>query len=296
MPQLFEKIIILGNSGFIGTHLEAALRKSNPRVDIRGFSSSELNLLSQHEALRLQPLVDERTAIIMCSMLKKEAGDSLEIYSKNVEMVVNLCHAVENKSISRLVYLSSTAVYGEEVNNLNITEKTLLQPTSYYGMAKCACENLFRKVVGSQQKDALLILRPPLVYGPNDRSNAYGPAGFTKKAVANENIVLWGDGTELREFLFIDDLVNIMVRSLASEFSGIVNVVASARHTFKDILNILSQKLERTLLIESRARSKTKVDNCFDNSLLRELLPDVRFTPLEHGIQRIIDCELNLVK
>ncbi len=296
MPQPFEKIIILGNSGFIGTHLEAALKKSNSRIEITGFSSSDLNLLRKQEALRLQSLIDDQTAIIMCSMLKKEAGDSLEIYSRNVEMVVNLCHAVENKPVSRLMYLSSTAVYGEEVNNLNITEKTLLQPTSYYGMAKCACENLFRKVVGSQRKDSLLILRPPLVYGPNDRSKTYGPAGFTKKAVANENIVLWGDGTELREFLFIDDLVNVMARFLASEVSGIVNVVASAQYTFKDILNILSQELEITLQIESRKRSKGKVDNCFDNSLLRKLLPDVRFTPLEQGIQRIIDYELNWVK
>ena len=296
MPHPFRKIIILGNSGFIGTHLEPALRKNNPQVEIAGFSSSELNLLSRHEALRLQSLVDEKTAIIMCSMLKKEAGDSLEVYSKNVEMAVNLCHALQKKAVSRFVYLSSTAVYGEEVNNLNITETTSLQPTSYYGMAKCACENLFRKVIGSQNKDALLILRPPLVYGPNDRSQAYGPAGFTKKAVASQKIVLWGDGTELREFLFVDDLVNVILRLWASDVSGVVNIVASAKYTFKDILNILSEKLERTLPIEIRERSKSKVDNCFDNTLLRKLLPDVRFTALAQGIQITIDCELNLVK
>ncbi len=296
MPKPFEKIIILGNSGFIGTHLQAALRKHNPQIEVTGFSSSELNLLSKDETMRLCSLVDEHTAIIMCSMLKKEAGDSLEIYSKNVEMAVNLCRAVENKPLARLVYLSSTAVYGEEVNNLYITEKTLLQPTSYYGMAKCACENLFRQVIGSKQKDVLLILRPPLVYGPNDRSKAYGPAGFTKKAVANEKITLWGDGTELREFLFIDDLVDVIVRLLGSEVSGIVNIVAGAKYNFKGILDILFQKLERTPQIDIRQRSKEKVDNCFDNGFLRKLLPDFRFTPLEQGIQKIIDCELNLVK
>ena len=59
MPQPFEKIIILGNSGFIGTHLEAALKKSNSRIEITGFSSSDLNLLRKQEALRLQSLIDD---------------------------------------------------------------------------------------------------------------------------------------------------------------------------------------------------------------------------------------------
>ena len=57
---------------------------------------------------------------------------------------------------------------------------------------------------------SLLILRPALVYGKEDLSYSYGPTGFIYKAINFEELVLWGDGSELREFIYVEDVAKIV--------------------------------------------------------------------------------------
>ena len=70
---------------------------------------------------------------------------------------------------------------------------------------KFTAENLLTKVC-IENNIKLIKVRPPLIYGKDDLSRGYGPTGFTYKAMDNEEIVLWGDGSEYREFVYIDDV------------------------------------------------------------------------------------------
>src|SRR5256885_1807933 len=79
---------------------------------------------------------------------------------------------------------------------------------------------------------SLLILRPALVYGPEEPGYYYGPSGFLQKARAGAPITLWGDGSELREFLFIDDVVDVTTRLLCGGACGVLNVVSGASYTY----------------------------------------------------------------
>jgi UDP-glucose 4-epimerase len=290
----FKKIIILGNSGFIGRYLEDHLTRQLPSVEIKGYSSIDIDLTKKDETEKLAGELDMQTVLVMCSMVKKEFGDNLDSYVKNLAMAVNLCRVLEKVPVKRFVYLSSCAVYGEDVENTHITEQTAVRPTSYYGMAKYASENLFQKILSLHKDSQLLILRPPLVYGAADRSQAYGPAGFIKKAQAREQIVLWGDGTESREFLYIDDLLNVMLKMVPGEYTGTVNVVSGNRYSFRDILDIIEERLETRLIIETRARTKTKADHGFNNALIKKLLPGITFTPLKEGVLNTMRLESGL--
>lgn len=291
-----SQIIILGNSGFIGSNLGNFLREQSFGIKLRGYSSSDLNLLDRDEVMKFGDVIDEKTAIVMCSMVKKEFGDSIETFSQNMEMALNLCRVLENNPVKRFIYLSSTAVYGEEVHNTEISEQTLPQPTSYYGLAKYASEHLFRKVIGQQERGSLLILRPPLVYGAGDRSAAYGPAGFIQKAINFKTIALWGDGSERREFIYIDDFIRIVADFLWSDRVGVVNVVSGINYCFKDVLDEIVRNMEGSFQIERRERSKKKIDHGFKNEVFRKLLPDFPFTTLADGIRKTIVRELSLAK
>ena len=292
----FKKILILGNTGFIGGRLQRYLINHFSDTEVIGYSTREVDLTDERDARKLIKDFDLNTAVVMCSMVKKEFGDNLESYTKNLAMAVNVCRVLEKAAVKRFVYLSSTAVYGEDIENTNITEQTNVQPTSFYGMAKYTSENLFRKVFSSMNKSILLVLRPPLIYGAGDRSQAYGPAMFIKKALANEKIVLWGDGEEIREFVFIDDLVSIISQFVVGGYSGVVNIVSGTKYSFQDALDVIETKLKTPLRIETKERTKNKADHCFNNGLLRKLLPDFAFTPLDQGIQKTMELELSLAK
>lgn len=292
----FRKILVLGNSGFIGKNLERYLVNKFSGIQVIGYSTKDIDLTNGKDTQKLTKDFDLDTAVVMCSMVKKQSGDNIDSYFKNLQMAVNLTRVLEQNPVKRFVYVSSAAVYGEEVHNINITEQTLPTPTSYYGMAKCASEHLFLKACVSFSQNSILVLRPPAIYGAGERRVSYDPAGFINKAIDQEPVVLWGDGSELREFVYIDDLISVVSKLLFSDFAGIVNVVSGKSYCFTDILSYIKKFLNREFLVEERPRTKKKVDNCFKNDLIRSLLPDFRFTSLEEGTRKVIEERLSLVK
>jgi len=275
-----ERVVILGHTGFIGKHLENFFKKKYPEVI--GKSLPDFDLTKDFDSLK--DIFDTKTAVIMCSAIKKDHGDNIDNFSINVNMVVNVCKILETNPVKNFVYFSSAAVYGEDIHNLQISEKTAINPTSYYGMAKYVSERLLWEV----SKNNLIIMRPPVIYGPGDKP-CYGPSGFVNAALNNETVTLWGDGTEKREFIFIEDIVQLIDKLIINNYNGELNLASGKSSTFKEIIDIVSSLTNSNIEVNSRERTKDKVDNVFDNSELLKIFPGFTFTPLMDGIKKTIE-------
>lgn len=217
----------------------------------------------------------------MCSAIKRQSGDTLENYEKNVAMAANVSRQIDATPAGRFIYFSSAAVYGEDVENTAITEKTPVEPTSYYGMAKYASERLLLKAAGT--RTPLVLLRPATIYGPEEPGRPYGPTGFLRAALAGEKVTLWGDGDEFREFVFIDDACEAVAGLLDHSFCGPLNLATGRSVSFRDVLAAVA-KIAPAPATDSRPRSKRRVDHGFDNALLRATLPSLKFTPLNDAL------------
>lgn len=282
-----KKVLILGHSGFIGSRLNVYLSQSH-RWDVVGASLPALDLTNEEQSRQLLPHLGSDTTVVLAAAVKRQFGDSLQAFEANMAIVQNLCRLLEMRPVKRVVFMSSAAVYGEETENTEIVEETQVNPTSYYGLSKYSAERLLLKTCFDNGKTTLVRLRPPLVYGPNDPGRTYGPSGFSALAMEGQPIVLWGDGTELREFLFIDDLCAIIEAQLDSDFEGALNVVSGASSSFYEVTRAL-QKLFPNLVVDSRPRSKQKVDNAFDaRKMMSQLSSDFQFTSLEQGLLRML--------
>jgi UDP-glucose 4-epimerase len=286
-----HRVLVLGHTGFIGEHLVRYFRGHSPELELVGRSLPSLDLTKEEEATTLADLMDLKTVVVMCAAIKKQWGDSLDVFSQNVKMVTNVCRVLQSHPVRRFVYFSSAAVYGEDIHNTKINEETPINPTSFYGTAKYVSERLLQQVIGSHKNCSLLILRPPLVYGPGDRSRGYGPSGFVCSALNGEKIVLWGDGSEQREFVFVEDIAKIVHDLSFHHYTGAVNVASGESYTYENVLEILADLVPVGLQIASRPRTKEKVDHGFCNQLLVELLPDVSFSSFGDGIGRTLNAE-----
>lgn len=287
-------ILILGHSGFIGSHLEKYFHSLSPEIEVVGRSLPTVDLTKKEDIVKLSDLFNLETAVIMCAAIKRQFGDNLGTFSQNLSMSINLCRLLEECPVRRFVFFSSAAVYGEDVHNMNITEQTPVHPTSYYGMAKYISECLLRKAIERQEQSSLLILRPPLIYGPGEPGETYGPVKFIKAALNKEQITLWGDGTERRDFIFIEDIVKIVYHLTFHEYVGVVNIASGKSYTFKDAIEIVSSFISDELKIISRPRTKKKVDNEFCNTRFANLLKDFSFVSLDEGIKRTFETESRL--
>tara|TARA_R110000824_G_scaffold366730_3_gene555788 strand:+ start:50847 stop:51746 length:900 start_codon:yes stop_codon:yes gene_type:complete len=282
-----RKFIILGHTGFIGARLLTKLSVLSDTFEVQGLSLEQLDLTKVNSNLDLATIFTPDSTLVMCAAVKKQLGDTPETFAKNMAIIQNLIRLLQSHPVRRIVYLSSAAIYGEDIENLRITENTPPHPRSYYGLSKFNAEWMLQKAVSSTPNTELGIVRPATIYGPGDVANAYGPSGFLNAALSGEEIVLWGDGSEKREFLYIDDVIDILSQYIISDETNLLNIASGTSYTFQDVLDAVQAVVARMPTISSQERSKEKVDNCFDPSRLLTLMPDYKFTSLVSGIKKM---------
>jgi len=280
------KIVVIGSTGFIGSNIFNYLDKAKEH-DLIGISRNEVDLSKQNSHIDLSEYLTSDCIVIMCAGVKKQLGDSLDIFKKNLNIINNFCQTIMSSPPQKIIYFSSASVYGEDVAySEKISEKTPVQPGTYYGIAKYTAERLLEKTCAEHNTE-LVILRPPLVYGKNDYSRGYGPTGFTFKAINNEEIVLWGDGTEYREFIYVDDVSKITSRLIKSSQEGIINLVSGRSYSFQQILDFLTRILNSDIRVKEFNRTKAKVDHHYSNKNLKSLVSDFEFTTLKNGLEEM---------
>lgn len=288
-PQ-FSRIVVLGSGGFIGTHLCERLKVLAPDTEIIGRALPTLDLTVQDQAAKLAELFTPDTAVVSLAAIKRQMGDNLDSFTANLKIATNLARLLAQHPVARFLFLSSTAVYGEETTDTRITEDTAPRAASYYGMAKLASELLLRKAAEQSGRTSLLCVRPPLIYGPGDQGG-YGPTGFIKSALRGEPITLWGDGTELREFIFVADAARALGELLFHDCAGVLNLVSGRSANYLDALAAVEQCVPLRQPVTQRPRSKGKADHGFDNTRLRALLPGFEFTRLSDGVRATVAAQ-----
>ena len=286
----FRRIVVLGSGGFIGTHLCERLKVLAPDTEIVGRALPTLDLTDSAQAAKLADLFTSDTAVVSLAAIKRQMGDHLDSFTANLQIATNLARVLAQHPVARFLFLSSTAVYGEETTDTRITEDTAPRAASYYGMAKLASELLLRKAAEQNGRTALLCVRPPLIYGPGDQGG-YGPTGFIKAALRGEPITLWGDGTELREFIYVADAARALGELLFHDATGVLNLVSGRSHNYLDALAAVEACVPLRQPVTQRPRSKGKADHGFDNARLRALLPGFAFTSLSEGVRATVAAQ-----
>jgi UDP-glucose 4-epimerase len=282
-----RRIVLLGHSGFVGSHLVTHLGRRRPGLEVVALSVGDLDLTRTEAVERLAALFEAEVGVVMTAGVKKQWGDTLEAFSRNLSMAENVCRALAARPVGRFVFFSSAAVYGESNHNEAINEDTAIAPSSCYGVAKFTSECLLQQTL----RRGFVALRPPLIYGPGDTSKSYGPAGFVRAALEREPITLWGDGDEKREFIFVGDVAELATRLLFTDFEGPLNIVSGRQYTFREAADFAVRQAHGGIAIASRPRSKAKVDHGFRNDRLALLFPDFSFHSLEDGMRLTFEAE-----
>lgn len=280
-----RRIVVFGHTGFIGRNVVARLAERYPDVETIGLSLSDVDLTNPSSAEGIGKHLTPHTAVLMCAAIKRQLGDIPDIYLQNTSMLVNLANLITAHPVRRVVYLSSTSVYGEMADTLATTEDSPINPQTYYGLSKHTAEWMLAKVAEGQPGLSVGFVRPPSVYGPGDAGTTYGPSGFLSAARSNQPIALSGNGSDRREFVYIDDAVEMLTRYLFLDHSGPVNLVSGTSYTFQDAVAAIASATNTTPEVTTRDQPGGKVDITFDNTRLRTLMPDLAFTSLEDGIR-----------
>jgi len=224
----FKKALVTGGAGFVGSNLvESLLEDGLEVVSIDDYSAGkERNL---HD---LKEKYGDKLSAVNCDVTnKKELAkhfsdvdvvfhqacskmticlkDPLRDLEVNAAGTFNLLELARDNKVKKFVHVSTGSVYGI-AQYYPTDEKHPINPTSYYGVSKLAGEKYVRAFAHLYNMDTS-ILRYFHVYGPKQDSGAYGGVIgiFCEKSIDNKDITIYGDGTQIRSFTYVSDVVNI---------------------------------------------------------------------------------------
>jgi nucleoside-diphosphate-sugar epimerase len=304
--------LVTGGAGFIGSHLTRALlaRGGAVRV-IDDFSNGkhenlrelretypealEVHELDIRDARALTPLCEGvRTVFHQAAVpsVQRSIQDPLNSCTANVEGSLNVLLAARDAGARKVVYASSSSVYGD-TDVLPKHEGLPVNPMSPYAITKAAAEMLgkvFPRIYGL----ATVGLRYFNVFGPyQDPESQYAAVipRFITRLLAGEAPIIYGDGEQTRDFTFIDNVVSANLLAAESDAAGVsVNVACGDRFSLNQLVKILNEILGTDVdPIYEEARTGDVRDSQADVSLARE---EIGFEPLvsfEDGLRRTAD-------
>ena len=275
----YSKILVTGGAGFIGSHIADRLLKEGFEVTvIDNLDTGRLENIASHQDkkefnfikgdIRDFNLVKE-TMQDMDAVFHEAALASVTLSVEkplltndiNVTGTLNVLKAASDLHVKRFIFASSAAVYGNAVSPLKREDMTT-NPTSPYGVSKLAAEvyvRLFCKVYGLET----VALRYFNVYGPKQRFDiqcAYGGAItiFTNRLLRNKSPLIYGDGEQTRDFVYIQDVVEANMLALKSRDAAgeVFNVGTGTNVSVNQVANTLKEIMDRkdleTIYADSR--------------------------------------------
>ena len=281
-----NNFLVLGNTGFVGKHLHLYLNKKIKKDKIYGFGSKKIDLSNDKKAKKLSKFINKKSIIFFLSFNKTQRNATVKDLEKNLSIIKNFNKIIEVKKPKKIIFFSTQSVYGEDTNNLNTTEKTLPDPTSYYGIAKYLAERLLKKIC-DEKEIPLVVARIPRVYGEGDSIKNYGPTMFLDNFVKGNDFSVWGNGEEKRDYIYINDLNNIIFKLANNSFKGLINVCSGKSYSFRNIITILEKVSNKKIKIKKMKRTREKVHHIMNNALLKKVIGGYKFTHLEQNLDKL---------
>jgi len=265
------KALITGVAGFIGSTLAESLIASG--ADVVGIDSftdyyprpiKENNLSgvrrqpgfrfieARIQDVDLPQVLADRTHIFHLAAqagVRKSWGRDFAVYTaNNVEATQVLLEACKGRPLDRLVYASSSSVYGDRVS-LPMKEDALPQPVSPYGVSKLAAEHLC-SLYYTNHGVPTVSLRYFTVYGPRQRPDM-GFHQFLRAAIRDEPIKVYGDGEQTRDFTFVQDAVRATIAAATrGRPGGVYNIGGGSRVSVNQVVEMIGHVSGRRPRVE----------------------------------------------
>jgi len=282
------KVLITGGCGFIGVNLVPALLSGGirhlrvlddlsvgTREDLEGvlieagdFSAEEKDAGTVYTLGRtgavceliVGDILDAELALSACDgvsalvHLAANTGvlpsieDPVKDCMANVIGTLNLLEGARRNNVERFVFASSGAPLGEQVPPIN--EEKVPKPLSPYGASKLAGEGYCMAYYGSFGLKTV-VLRFGNAYGPRSQRKSSVVARFFKRAMSGERLEIYGEGNQTRDFIFVEDIVSAIIKSLSSDVAGEVFQIATHRETtVNELAEKVAELVERDTNVE----------------------------------------------
>lgn len=253
------KILITGNSGFIGSNLVERLKLQGHEIwgaDIRKpefVEPDHFTLCDLRDPLQTETVFDQPFDKVFC--LAADMGGAGYIFSgendadvmHNSAMInLNCAFYATRANVKQLFFSSSVCAYSIEQVKQKIKEEDIYpaNPDSNYGWEKIFSERVYQAFAKNKGLN-IRIARFNNCFGPYctwDGGREKSPAAICRKVFMQDPIEIWGDGKQIREFIYIDDLLDAIEIIMQNPDTGPINIGPDESYTIDEMVRMVSDK------------------------------------------------------
>lgn len=301
---MLKKVLITGGAGFIGSHIVDKLLENNYSVVVLdNLSSGSEDNLQNSDRLKLYQVNIEKDNLE--EIFEKEKSDYVfhlaaqtsVNYSisntyfdadMNIMATIRLLDVCKKYNVKKFITASSAAVYGNP-KYLPIDENHPTEPMSPYGLSKLTMEK-YIQLSGVPY----IMFRFSNAYGPRQKSSKESGvvAIFDKAMKANKPINIYGDGSQVRDFIYVEDIANICIKALESNVQNEIinfstNKGVTLNELFTEMSKIYDYKQAPNYLPERIGDIK---DSILANEKALEIFENIEFTNYKNGLKELREC------
>lgn len=292
------KVLVTGGYGFIGSYVAERLVKEGHQIFILdNLSTGHLDhVKTKHKALicstmdkKAEELFRNHQIDIVIHLASPNQLDDLNVKSGTEEQLLGLINMLSlsvKYSVKKFIYASSGAVYGPQ-DHCAIKEDFVSNPLTPYAFNQLMGEKYCLKWSQLYGLD-VMCLRISNVYGFRRHVQSYGGVihHWFKQLIDGQELSLHGEGDQIRDFIYVEDVVDAIYRSLESGYSGIINISSNKETTLISILQHLKEIDENLRYIQKPAKPMDLPYSRFDNSQAIKILDWAPLYSLEQGLEK----------
>lgn len=291
-----KTILILGGFGFIGSNIIQYINQKlideyqcviidkigTPIVDTKCVAHSYIGDFSDTSFLntvfsnhKIDVVIHAISTILPSSQVSYE-----QAIQSDFDSTIQLLSVMKQYNVNYIIFMSSGGtIYGNKQQQCS--ENTDPDPTSVYGKIKLQIE---QEILQTDIRPLILRISNP--YGPYHTSNVQGFINIAiKNSIESHPIRVWGNS--IKDYIYIEDVVDILFRLLNLNYTGIVNIGSGECYSISDILKMVNKHLQVNCIFEPTKEFDTQYVN-LDISKLLSLIGDYTFTSLDNGIDKTI--------
>lgn len=287
-------ILVTGATGFIGRYVLQQLRQKYHEDELVVLSSGKIegvkSIASNNYEFDDEYLLNngcQNVEIIIhigaWTPKNKKDVDKMKQATSNI---VNTQRLLMSKFpvLKKVIYCSTLDIYNDTQDI--ISEDTITIPKSMYAWSKLYCEKLLTTF--AKEKNIIYeILRLGHVYGEGEEKYQKAIPIMINKAIKGEKLIIYGDGEAIRTFIYIDDVVKAIIKSIDLETSKVINVVGKEAITINQLAKMIISNCGNSVQIEYLPTEEKNRNYLFDCKCMEKYLLN-KFTPFEVGLQREI--------
>ena len=305
-----ERALVTGGAGFIGSNIVEKLVEKNIEVvvlddlflgsednlsgvrdEIEFIQGSVLDTGKVSEAMEGVDVVFHQAARSSSPMHKENPAEGARV---NIEGFINVAEAAVDEEVEKIVYASTSSMYGSVEPPHN--EDMDLEPVNLYTASKMSRE-MYARCYSYTDKIETTGLRYFSVFGPHEKAKgkyANVVTQFLWKMMDDEQPVIWGDGTQERDFVYVEDVAeaNISAAKRKKELDGeVINIGPGNPVTFNEVVEKLNDALGKDIEPEKieNPRDKYVKQHRADNDKARELLDWEPRYGFEEGLKKTVE-------